>query len=127
MSNRDTENKKQFAAALRKLMDAMGWHASELARQAGLPRDSISVYLNAKSLPTPKNLRALAEALQVSPEELLPKTSNVPHPFSEPVSEMRLVAGTPNAAWLRIDRLVSVKTAAKIMELIGSDGTEAQQ
>ncbi len=122
MATRDDETKRQFAAVLRKLMDAMGWHASELARRANLPRDSISVYLNAKSLPTPKNLKALAEALGVKSEDLIclpPHGTNIP---LEPVSELRLVPGSPNVGHLRIDRLVSVKTALKVMELIDGDG-----
>ena len=60
-------SKQEFGKRLYKLMLERGWHQSELARQSGLPRDSISVYVRGKSLPTPTSLQALARAFGVQP------------------------------------------------------------
>src|ERR1043165_6798156 len=55
--------KQEFAKRVYNLMLNKGWHQSELARQAGLTRDSISTYINGKVFPTPSKLGKLAKAL----------------------------------------------------------------
>lgn len=57
---------------------------AELARKAKLSKDAISTYTTMRSLPTPKTLSRLANALDCKPDDLLPTT-----PVSETLLEMR--------------------------------------
>jgi len=45
---------------------------AELARASKLSKDAISTYTTLRSLPTPKTLARLAQALNCSPHDLLP-------------------------------------------------------
>lgn len=113
--------KQEFGKRLYNLMLRKGWHQSELARRANLPRDSISVYVRGRSLPTPTNLAILADTLGVRPEELLPNHVESAIDADNPAIEFRVSPNAPSVAWLRINRLVSVRTALQIMELVEND------
>ena len=113
--------KQQFGRRLYQLMLARGWNQSELARQAGLPRDSISTYVRGVALPTPKSLQALSKALDMLPAEVLPNAIEAAVDEDHPSFEMKVSPSAPSTAWLRVNRLVSLSTATKIAELIESD------
>ncbi|MDK4730512.1 helix-turn-helix domain-containing protein [Rhizobium phaseoli] len=113
--------KQQFGKRLYNLMLAKGWTQSELARQSDLPRDSISVYVRGKSLPTPGSLSALAKALGVASTELLPNHVESAIDEDTPALELRVSTNAADVAWLRVNRLVSTKTALKIMEMLETD------
>lgn len=113
--------KQEFGKRLYNLMLRKGWHQSELSRQSGLPRDSISVYVRGKSLPTPASLILLSDALGVKPEELLPNHTESAIDADNPAMEMKVSPNAPNVAWLRINRLVSIRTALKIMQMVEDD------
>lgn len=113
--------KQQFGKRLYKLMLGKGWHQSELHRQSGLPRDSISTYIRGKSLPTPQSLQKLAEALGVKPEELLPNHTESAIDEDTPSFEMKVSPNAPNTAWLRVNRLVSMPSALKIADILAHD------
>lgn len=117
--------KQQFGRRLYQLMLQRGWTQSELARQSDLPRDSISVYVRGKSLPTPASLQKLAEALSVKPEELLPNHVESAIDSDTPALEIKVSPNAPNIAWLRVNRLVTVATALKITELLEADNAVA--
>lgn len=113
--------KQEFGRRLYKLMLDRGWHQSELSRQSGLPRDSISVYVRGKSLPTPTSLQALARAFGLEPAELLPNHIESAIDEDNPALEMKVSPNAPNVAWLRVNQLVSIKTAVKIVEMLEAD------
>lgn len=113
--------KHEFARRLYKLMIARGWHQSELARRSHLPRDSISVYMRGVSLPTPQSLQKLAAAFDMEPEELLPNVIESAIDQDNPSLEIKTSASDPSAAWLRVNRLVSITTAVKIADLLNQD------
>lgn len=113
--------RQEFAKRVYQLMLGKGWNQSELSRRSGLPRDSISVYMRAKSLPTPVNLQRLASALGVAPEELLPNRLESAIDEDNPSFEIRSPQGMPSKAWVRVNRLVSMSTATKIAELLEAD------
>jgi transcriptional regulator with XRE-family HTH domain len=117
----------EFGNRLYKLMMEQGWNQSQMAREAGLPRDSISTYIRGKALPTPKSLQSLATALGVQPIDLLPNAMESAIDEDNPSLEMRVSTSAPNAAWLRVNRLVSLSTAAKVIEIIQADVIAAQQ
>ncbi len=115
--------KQEFARRIYNLMVGRGWTQSELARQADLPRDSVSVYMRAKSLPTPQSLQKLARALGVPAEELLP--NHLEHAMDEenPAFDMKVSNANPSKAWVRVNRLVNFSTATKIAELLEADAS----
>jgi transcriptional regulator with XRE-family HTH domain len=113
--------KQEFGKRVYRLMIGKGWTQSELSRQSGLPRDSISVYVRGKSLPTPQSLESLAKALDTTPEELLPNHVESAIDEDHPSLEMKVSPNAPNVAWLRINRLVTVGAALKIMEILNDD------
>ena len=113
--------KQEFGKRLYNLMLRKGWHQSELARQSGLPRDSISVYVRGKSLPTPSSVQALSAALGIAPDELLPNQIESAIDEDAPAMEMKVSPNMPGKAWLRINRLVTVRTALKIMDILEND------
>jgi transcriptional regulator with XRE-family HTH domain len=111
--------KQEFGQRLYDLMLSKGWNQSELARHADLPRDSISVYLRGKSLPTPKSLVGLSKALGVPPNELLPNMMESAIQNDFPAFEMKISPNAPQMAWVRINRAVPTNIALKIAGLIG--------
>lgn len=68
----------EFGRRLQRAMMNKGYSQSELARYAEthlgkhFGRDSVSQYIRGETLPNPQRLAALAKALGVDPEELLP-------------------------------------------------------
>lgn len=113
--------KQEFGRRLYTLMIGRGWNQSELARQADLPRDSISTYVRGRTLPTPKSLQALAKALDMTPADLLPNAVESAVDEDMPSIEMRVSTSAPGAAWLRVNRLVSLQTAAEVIRIIEAD------
>lgn len=113
--------KQQFGRRLYQLMLARGWNQSELARQANLPRDSISTYIRGVALPTPRSLKSLAEAFGINMTDLLPNAVEAALDEDLPSLEIKVSPSAPSTAWLRVNRLVSLTTATRIIELIESD------
>lgn len=116
-------NKEQFGRRLYGMMLDMGWNQSELARQADLPRDSISTYVRGKSLPTPLSLKKLADALGTRPEVLLPNSAEQAIDQDSPAMEMKVSTADPTKAWLRVNRMVTLTNAAKIMSILSEDAS----
>ena len=113
--------KQEFGRRVYRLMLDRGWNQSELARQADLPRDSISVYVRGVSLPTPGSLEKLAKAFDMDPAELLPNHTELGMGADPPSLELRVNAGDPSNAWLCVNRLVTMRTATKIVQLLEAD------
>lgn len=116
--------KIEFARRLQAAMIAKGWQQSDLAREAEkqLPknkrfgRDSVSLYIRAKSLPGPLYLKALCGALGTKSEDLLP-TRGIPSAGeNNPAMDARDL-GDGNV-WLRINQAVPWSEALKVMQLV---------
>lgn len=116
--------KQEFARRLYKLMRSKGWRASELARQAGLERAAVSTYMNAHSMPSAASLNKLANALDTTPEDLLPNTVESAIDEDIPAFEIKASVSAPGAAWLRVNRLVTMSTAVKIAALLDEDNVD---
>ena len=115
--------KQEFGRRLYHLILQKGWSQSELARRADLPRDSISVYVRGKSLPTPLSLNKLARALEMTPQELLPNyTVEAVRRDGDSSFEMKVSGSDPTKSWVKVNRLVSTATAAKIAQLLAEEG-----
>ena len=59
-----------FAEVLRKLLNEKGMRAADLARKSGLSEAIISEYLNGKKEPRGKQSALIADALQISLDDL---------------------------------------------------------
>jgi len=76
-------SRESFAAWLRDELQQRGWDQAELARRAQLSTGLISHIITTERGVGPHSARAIARALQVSPEEvfrradLLPKSSEI--------------------------------------------------
>ena len=114
-------SRQEFAKRLYRLMLKRGWNQSELARRADLPRDSVSTYIRAKVMPTPQSAERLARALGVTPDELMPNYVESAIEEDAPSLEMKVSVNAPQKAWLRVNRLVSLSTAAKVIALIEAE------
>lgn len=77
-------DRKVFRDRLVARMKEQNISGAELARKAKLSDDAISTYTSMRSLPTPKTLARLAEALRCKPTDLLPAK-----PVTETLLEMR--------------------------------------
>lgn len=118
--------KLQFGKIIKKLILEKGWTQSELARRAGLPRDSVSVYVRGKSLPTPQSLHRLASALGVKAQELLP-IENIDVSDTSPAFEVKVTPNNPGMAWVRFNQQVSMSALAKITEILSNDFSSHQK
>jgi transcriptional regulator with XRE-family HTH domain len=124
----------EFGRRLQARMIQLGWNQSELSRRATaylpkaakgqvqghtLGRDRISSYVRGKYLPRPDALDAIAKALQCKPADLLPP-GGVPSVIEEgPMMEMKSLDGKRVA--IRLNRVVSQKTATAIMGLLNQE------
>lgn len=114
-------SKQEFGRRLYNAMINKGWNQSELSRQSGLQRDSISVYIRGKSLPGPTNLQKLADCLGMKPIELLPNVVESAIDSDNPSFEFKASPNAPTKGWLRINRLVRFSTAIAVGKLIEDD------
>lgn len=64
--------KADFGRRLHKLMVKKGWRQSDLARHSAIGKDSISNYVNGRTVPTQQNIEKLAQVVGASPNDLWP-------------------------------------------------------
>ena len=93
-------------------MHAKNWNQSDLARASGLGRDSISTYIRGMVMPTPNNLKQLADALDCAPEDLLPADERE----QETLFEIRQTGD--GRVFVKINKAVSIKQAAEIFQIL---------
>lgn len=118
------EAREEFARRIQKLMAEKGWNQSELARAASkfmpdkkeMGRFSISNYVRGNTIPRPDHLIALAQALNVKPQDLLP-TRGVPGigPAQSP-AELEDIGN--NRVRIRLQQETDWDTALTIMKLL---------
>lgn len=121
--------KREFAKRLQKLMTDKGWNQSDLARASAkfMPdkkfnRDNVSLYVRAAQLPGPVRLRAMAKALDVKEDSLMPAGAVASVDEGAPPLAMR-PAG-PGNVWLQINQAVPQDVAMKIVALISEAGNK---
>ena len=110
--------KAEFGKRLQSLILEKNWNQAELARASGLGRDSISTYVRGHVFPDPKNLKRLADALGMTPQQLYPPSMAVALEVEIPSFEIRQSVTEPEKVHIRINRTVSLEQAAKIFDII---------
>lgn len=126
---RDAE-RAEFGKRLRALMLNKGWNQSELSRRAQeklpdgserrLGRDIVSLYIRGKAMPGPIHLAALAQALDVTPGDLI-AGGGEPPPSMAPKFAMRQIDGDPDSVLLQVNQRVSMDAALAIANLLRDD------
>lgn len=111
--------KKAFAQLLQKELLAKNWNQSELAAKAGLGRDAISTYVNARSFPEPKSMKAIADALGKPIDALYPKIAGDSTP-SHAIA-IRQDEKDPMRVYLTINRSIPISLAGQIVEMVKSE------
>ena len=142
--------RSEFAARLRAAIERKGWTATEAARRVShllgekdkFSRAHLWQYLNGKSLPRTRYLRALSRALDVRPEDLIPPTSRairaarardlrelaVADPLrAEPAGIVHVRDYGDGTALVQVSERVPWETALAVMKLLKSpdDGSES--
>ncbi len=117
--------KQEFARRLTQLLLDKGWNQADLARAAEIGRDAVSTYVRGRSLPTPLNLRKIADALGVEGESLLPNAVENAVDNDLPSFEMREAAGHPGRCWVRVNRLLTFRQALAIAHVLDAEPAEA--
>jgi transcriptional regulator with XRE-family HTH domain len=130
----DNSRKAAFAERLKAAMERKGWDLSETARQtasvlggdAKFGRAHVWQYLHARVIPRARQLFALSHALEVSPNDLLPRGCP---------SRVEVIPGTPTGihaldhgdgtVLLEVSQRVPWQTALEVMRLfkLPSDGS----
>lgn len=114
--------RQEFGRRLAALLTERGWNQSELARRSEIGRDAVSTYIRGRVFPENKSLAAMAKALSVEPEQLLPNATMQAMDYETPALEIREASGHPGMCWLRVSRKVTSAQALKIMQILNEDG-----
>jgi transcriptional regulator with XRE-family HTH domain len=114
----------EFAAKLRRLINDKGWSPSEFSRRVkdNMPGDSdfrpdtVSTYLNAKSMPTDLRLEAMARTLGVKKEDLLPHKGLLVH--RDNASPFQIKQLEDGQTWVYVNRAMPLEDALEIMAVL---------
>lgn len=121
---------ENFARRVFKYMTEKGFSQSDLAREiwgettdargykVAKGRDKISTYLRGQTVPDPKNMQALAAALDVSVEDLAPDVTRDTFARENPEVSLTAVAGHPDRAYLVVNKVVPMDVAAKVLSIL---------
>lgn len=123
-----------FARRLHHLMLEKGLSQSDVARSmwgtiqdgrgydVAKGRDRISEYVRGQSIPEPRNLKKLAEVLDVTVEQLAPDLAAASVDRADPELSLTVVTGQADKVHLKVNRLLPLSIASQIVALIsGSD------
>ena len=111
--------RQEFGKRLMHFLVQKGWKQSDLSRKTGLGRDSISQYVNGKTVPSPQSLRKMSDALQTSPEELYPNYNMDAAAEEElPAFEFRAAAGEPDKMFVQMNIKIDKDKAVKLMQIL---------
>lgn len=113
-SQASTELKAEFAKRLAERMLAADMNQSELARRVKMSKDAVSTYTRGRSLPSPASLAKIAQVLGCQPGELLPRRYDT----APQVGPTHLLIVNEFEAEIRIQRVVRIETAMKIVEML---------
>ena len=121
---------ERFARKLHEAMINKGLSQSDLAAEiwgrttdargydVAKGRDRISVYLQGKSIPDPKNLTKIADVLGMKVEELAPDITASTVEKENPEIAMTAIAGHADKVFLRVNKLVPLEMAARIISML---------
>lgn len=118
--------KEEFGRRLHRLLLDRGWRQSELARRAGIQRDSVSNYVRGRAFPSQLNLSKMAQAFGVSADDILPNYTEMVIQDATPDFDLKVNPGDPSRAWVRLNRLMSFDIAVQIAALVQADAANRE-
>lgn len=110
--------RQEFGRRLYNFMMQSRMSQSDLARASGMGRDSISQYVRGRSVPAPKNLAKLADALNIEVDVLFPNYDAQANAVEQPTLEMKSVEADAENVWLRINMKVPTAKAIQVMQIL---------
>lgn len=119
--------KAEFGRRLQHALTGKGWNQSDLAREATrhMPgkqtfgRDNISNYVRGKQVPGPVRLKAICTALGMKAEDLLPRGAVAT--VDDVNAPLEMKSAGEDRVFLRINQVVQMDKAMKIVALLGQD------
>lgn len=108
--------KADFGRRLHKAMIKKGWRQSDLARHSEIGKDSISNYVNGRTIPTRQNIERLAQVLALAPNDLWPGYDGSMEGRRN-VLTFRVDPEDPGYAFVVIDSRLPVDLALKLLNL----------
>jgi len=113
--------KQEFAKRLYGLLQERDMNQSDLANKSGLGRDSISQYVRALNVPSPKSLKKICDVFGIQPSELYPNYEAAAVEEELPEQNFRAMSGDKGFMWVRLNIKLPSEKAVKIMGIINSD------
>jgi len=110
--------RQEFGRRLYNFMMQKMYSQSDLARASGMGRDSISQYVRGRSVPSPKNLVKLADALDVEVDVLFPNYDAQSNAIEQPTLELKSIEADAEHFWLRINMKVPAEKALAVMQIL---------
>tara|TARA_R110001606_G_C15222844_1_gene634237 strand:+ start:167 stop:580 length:414 start_codon:yes stop_codon:yes gene_type:complete len=110
--------RQEFGRRLYNFMMQNRMSQSDLSRASGMGRDSISQYVRGRSVPSPRNLTKLAEALNVEVDVLFPNYDAQANASEQPTLEMKSIEADAENFWLRVNMKVPAMKALEVMKIL---------
>ncbi len=110
--------RQEFGKRLYNFMMQNRMSQSDLSRASGMGRDSISQYVRGRSVPSPKNLTKLADALDVEVDVLFPNYDAQANAAEQPTLEIKSIESDAENFWLRVNMKVPAAKALEVMNIL---------
>jgi transcriptional regulator with XRE-family HTH domain len=117
-ANQPDIDRQEFGRRLYNFMMQNRMSQSDLSRASGMGRDSISQYVRGRSVPSPKNLTKLADALNVEVDVLFPNYDAQANAAEQPTFEMKSIESDAENFWLRINMKVPAEKALAVLQIL---------
>ena len=118
--NQKISRKREFGEKLYNFLMQKKMSQSDLSRASGLGRDSISQQVGGRSVPSPKNIQKLCDALGIEIDDLFPNYEARPSTSASPTLEMKSIDAVVDKVWLRINMEVSTVKALEALKILKS-------
>lgn len=128
-----------FSETLHRELLARGWSQSDLAKKiwneertdsrgytSVVGRDRVSSWVRGRVLPDPKSLKRIADALDMSAEDLAPNLTAAAVSKQEPTLGITAVAGRHDQVLLQVRMLVPLKVAVDVAGILQRAEEEAK-
>jgi len=110
--------RQEFGQRLYSFLMQKKMSQSDLSRASGMGRDSISQYVRGRSVPSPKNLQKLCDALDVEPDVLFPNYDAQANAIEQATLEIKSIEADTENFWLRINMKVPAMKALEVMKIL---------
>lgn len=110
--------RQEFGKRLYNFMMKKRMSQSDLSRASGMGRDSISQYVRGRSVPSPKNLSKLADALDVEVDVLFPNYDAQANASEQPTLEVKSIEADAENFWLRVNMKVPAEKAVEVLKIL---------